>query len=55
MDKARFLVCYYAEGMIWCQHLNGSWAPPFPASRQISKTPSQEEVPQESEEVTIPS
>lgn len=29
---AKFAVCVpdYARGLIWCQHFNGSWAPPFP-------------------------
>jgi hypothetical protein len=51
MDSSKFAICYYADGMIWCQHHNGNWAPPFPAYGQKSKTSSSEEVPQESEEI----
>lgn len=34
----RFIKCYPADGMMWCQHPNGSWAPPFPLNRDRQKT-----------------
>jgi hypothetical protein len=33
---AKFAHCHYADGLMWCQHFNGSWAPPFPATQQES-------------------
>ena len=29
---SQFAHCHpdYEKGVIWCQHFNGSWAPPFP-------------------------
>lgn len=32
MSSTKFLVCIpdYVNGLIWCQHFNGNWAPPFP-------------------------
>lgn len=29
---SQFVHCHpdYEKGVVWCQHLNGSWAPPFP-------------------------
>lgn len=44
----RFLRCYESDGMMWCQHFNKSWAPPFPAtssnSKEIVKEKSSEEI-----------
>ncbi|MBP9717113.1 MAG: hypothetical protein KBD44_00140 [Candidatus Pacebacteria bacterium] len=28
----RFRHCHESDGLMWCQHHNGSWAPPFTAS-----------------------
>lgn len=30
MLMAKFARCYPADGLMWCQHFNGSYAPPFP-------------------------
>jgi len=27
---SKFAHCHPENGMMWCQHYNGSWAPPFP-------------------------
>jgi hypothetical protein len=52
MSSSKFAFCYYADGMMWCQYPDGTWAHPFLASesRQRSKTSSQEEVQQELKE-----
>lgn len=35
----QFSICVpdYKRGLVWCQHLNGSWAPPFPMKEWNAK------------------
>jgi len=33
---SKFIHCHPANGMMWCQHPNRSWAPPFPLLRNDS-------------------
>lgn len=44
---SQFLICVpdYKNGLIWCQHLNGNWAPPFPMSdrKKVKNPPSEED------------
>ena len=30
---SKFAHCHESNGLMWCQHFNGSWAPPFLATR----------------------
>lgn len=30
---SKFAHCHESNGLMWCQHPNGNWAPPFPATR----------------------
>jgi hypothetical protein len=32
MSQFAFCRPDYKNGLVWCQHLNGNWAPPFPMS-----------------------
>jgi hypothetical protein len=34
---SKFARCHPADGFVWCQHFNGSWAPPFPARQEAEK------------------
>lgn len=38
----KFAKCYEADGLMWCQHFNGSYAPPFPVSKKEKEKPSME-------------
>ncbi len=51
---SKFAICYPADGMMWCQHHNGNWAPPFPISQdnKKAKTSRKKEVDAEVEEET---
>ena len=52
--SAKFAHCHVSGGLMWCQHFNGSWAPPFPATNQTGETPKTSEE-QENEEAKNPS
>ncbi len=34
-----FSHCHESNGLMWCKHPNGSWAPPFPTNPDKKKTP----------------
>ncbi len=54
---SRFSYCYPADGLMWCQHHNGSWAPPFPigeAKPQNEISPTSEEESEIPDEETDP-
>lgn len=36
---AKFARCYPSNGFMWCQHFNGSYAPPFPLTDEKEKPP----------------
>ena len=44
---SKFALCVpdYENGLIWCQHFNGKWAPPFTMSSRKKKVkdPSKDE------------
>jgi len=39
---AKFARCYPANGFMWCQHFNGSYAPPFPIADAKKEKPPKE-------------
>lgn len=46
MSKFNLCVPDYDNGLIWCQHLNGNWAPPFrmmDRKKEKVKDPSKDE------------
>ena len=44
LQMSKFAHCHYANGLMWCQHHNGSWAPPVPASpKEENEKPPKEE------------
>ncbi len=47
---SKFARCYPANGFMWCQHFNGSYAPPFPLSDENEKSPKENSLDDVSEE-----
>jgi hypothetical protein len=42
--NTKFAFCRpdFKHGLVWCQHFNGSWAPPFTMDEYKSKKPPEE-------------